>query len=76
LNNASKITRPLFIVAGKNDPRVPMHEGEQMAAAVRKNGAPVWYLMAEDEGHGFSRKKNQDFQFAATALFVQEFLVR
>lgn len=75
LNNASKISKPLFIIAGKNDPRVPVYEGEQMAAAVRKNGAPVWYLMAADEGHGFSKKKNQDFQFAATALFVKQFLI-
>ena len=75
MNNASKISKPLFIIAGKNDPRVPVYEGEQMAAAVRKNGAPVWYLMAADEGHGFSKKKNQDFQFAATALFVKQFLI-
>ena len=47
-----------------------------MAAAIRKNGAPVWYLIADDEGHGFAKKKNHDFQFAATALFVKEFLLK
>ena len=55
----AEITKPMFIVAGRNDPRVPAHEGEQMAAAIRKNGAPVWYLIADDEGHGFAKKKNR-----------------
>ncbi|HXI41781.1 MAG TPA: prolyl oligopeptidase family serine peptidase, partial [Bryobacteraceae bacterium] len=76
LNHASEITKPMFIVAGRNDPRVPAHEGEQMAAAIRQNGAPVWYLIANDEGHGFAKKKNQDFQFAATVMFVKEFLLK
>ncbi|MBI3697426.1 MAG: S9 family peptidase [Acidobacteria bacterium] len=75
LNNAHRITKPMMIVAGKNDPRVPVTESEQMMRAIRKNGVPVWYLMAEDEGHGFSKKKNQDFQFAATVLFVKEHLL-
>jgi dipeptidyl aminopeptidase/acylaminoacyl peptidase len=75
LNNAQKITKPLFVVAGRNDPRVPVREGEQMVATVRKNGAPVWYLMAKDEGHGFSKKKNQDFQFYATVAFMKEYLL-
>ncbi len=73
--SASKITKPLFIVAGFNDPRVPWTEGEQMAKTVRANGAPVWWLMAKDEGHGFAKKRNQDFQFLATTMFLQRFLV-
>ena len=76
LNHASEISTPMFIVAGRNDPRVPAHEGEQMAAAIRKNGAPVWYLIADDEGHGFAKRKNQDYQFAATVMFVKEFLLK
>ena len=76
LHHASEISKPMFIVAGRNDPRVPAQEGDQMAAAIRKNGAPVWYLIADDEGHGFAKKKNQDFQFAATVMFVKEFLLR
>jgi dipeptidyl aminopeptidase/acylaminoacyl peptidase len=75
VNNASRITRPLFVVQGKNDPRVPLNESEQMVATVRKNGTPVWYLMAKDEGHGFAKKKNQDFQFYATVKFIQEHLL-
>jgi len=75
VNNVDKITKPLFIVAGQNDPRVPAHEGEQMVAAMKKNGRPVWWLMAKDEGHGFAKKKNQDFQFYATIAFMQAHLL-
>lgn len=74
LNNAHKIAKPLFVVHGQNDPRVPLQEAEQIVATVRQNGIPVWYLMAKDEGHGFSKKKNVDFQFYATVMFVKEYL--
>ena len=76
INSAQKITKPLFVVQGRNDPRVPYTESEQMVATVRKGGTPVWYLLANDEGHGFAKKKNQDFQFAATIAFVREFLLK
>jgi dipeptidyl aminopeptidase/acylaminoacyl peptidase len=76
MNNAQKITKPLFVVQGRNDPRVPYTESEQMVATVKKNGGPVWYLLAADEGHGFGKKKNQDFQFYATVAFVREFLLK
>lgn len=75
LNNASKITKPMFIVAGRNDPRVPYTEGQQMTEALRKNSVPVWYLVADDEGHGFVKKRNRDFLAAATAEFVQTYLL-
>jgi dipeptidyl aminopeptidase/acylaminoacyl peptidase len=75
-NNAKKITKPLFVIAGKNDPRVPVSESEQMVSIVRQNGTPVWWLMAKDEGHGFSKKANQDFQFYATVMFVKEYLLK
>ncbi|PYX93038.1 MAG: peptidase S9, prolyl oligopeptidase, partial [Acidobacteria bacterium] len=76
LNKAKNITRPLFVVAGKNDPRVPESESRQMVDTVRKNGTRVWYLLAKDEGHGFRKKKNQDYQFYATVMFVKEFLLK
>jgi dipeptidyl aminopeptidase/acylaminoacyl peptidase len=75
VNNAHKITKPLFVVQGGNDPRVPRTEAEQIVAAARKNGTPVWYLMAKDEGHGFAKKKNVDFLFYATVMFMKEFMV-
>jgi dipeptidyl aminopeptidase/acylaminoacyl peptidase len=75
LNNAAKITKPLFIVQGGNDPRVPLSEAEQMRDKVKGNQGTVWYLMAKDEGHGFRKKNNADFQFYATVLFVQQNLL-
>ncbi len=75
LNNAEKISKPLFVIQGGNDPRVPRTEAEQMVAKVRGNGSPVWYLMASDEGHGFRKKPNVDYQFYATVLFVRQFLL-
>ena len=75
LNNAHRITKPLFVVQGGNDPRVPRTESEQMVARVKKNGTPVWYLMATDEGHGFAKKSNVDFQFYATVVFMKQFLI-
>ncbi len=74
-NNADKIKKPLFVVQGKNDPRVPASESIQMVEAVRKNGTPVWFLMANDEGHGFAKKKNSDFMFYSEVLFMQKYLL-
>jgi dipeptidyl aminopeptidase/acylaminoacyl peptidase len=76
LTNAAKIRKPLLVIQGQNDPRVPLAEAEQLVAAVKKNGSPVWYLMAKDEGHGFAKKRNADFQFYATVLFVKECLLK
>ena len=76
LTNAARITKPLFVVQGRNDPRVPYTEAEQIVAKVRANGTRVWYLRAENEGHGFARKDNADFQFYATVLFMRETLLR
>lgn len=75
LNNVTKIRKPLFVVQGQNDPRVPYTEAEQIVAAAEKNGVPVWYLKAKDEGHGFTKKSNADFQFYATVRFVKEYLL-
>jgi dipeptidyl aminopeptidase/acylaminoacyl peptidase len=76
LTNVDKITKPIFVVQGKNDPRVPLAEAEQLVAAVKKNGTPVWYLMAKDEGHGFAKKNNADFLFYATVMFMKECLLK
>ena len=74
-NSADKIKKPLFVVQGKNDPRVPLSESEQMVKNIRDRGGKVWYLMAKDEGHGFQKKKNADFQFLATIQFFKENLL-
>ena len=75
-NQAERIKAPLLIVQGRNDPRVPVTEAERMRDAVRAKGGRVWYVMAKDEGHGFVKKTNADYQFLATALFLREFLLR
>ncbi len=74
LNHAQEIKVPLFVVQGRNDPRVPYTEAEQMVAAVRKNGTPVWYLLADNEGHGFARKINADYFFYSTVVFFDMIL--
>ena len=76
LNNAQKITKPLFVVQGANDPRVPKTEAEQIVATLKQQNTPVWFLMAKDEGHGFAKKKNADFQFYSTVQFMREFLLK
>jgi dipeptidyl aminopeptidase/acylaminoacyl peptidase len=76
LNNAQKITKPLFVVSGANDPRVPKTEADQIVDTLKKQGTPAWYLLAKDEGHGFAKKKNADFQFYATVQFIREYLLK
>ncbi|MEK0449991.1 MAG: hypothetical protein RL088_2259 [Verrucomicrobiota bacterium] len=68
---AGEIKDPLFIVQGKNDPRVPVTEARQMADAVKKAGGMVWYLEAADEGHGFQKKPNADFLFLSVLEFLK-----
>jgi dipeptidyl aminopeptidase/acylaminoacyl peptidase len=75
-NKAKNITKPLFVIAGQNDPRVPESESAQMVQVVRQNGTPVWWLLGKDEGHGFAKKKNRDYQFYATVMFVKEYLLK
>jgi dipeptidyl aminopeptidase/acylaminoacyl peptidase len=76
MNNIDKIKKPMFVIAGKNDPRVPVSESQQIADALKKQGTPVWLLIAKDEGHGYRKKSNQDFQFYATVEFLQQYLLK
>ncbi len=76
LTNAHKIKAPLFLVHGVNDPRVPLSEAEQIRDTLHKQGTPVWFLAAHDEGHGFAKKRNADFQFYATVTFVEQYLLK
>ncbi len=75
MNHTEKIKKPILIVQGGNDPRVPYTEAVQMKEKIRENGGTVWFLMANDEGHGFGKKINADFQFYATVEFVKKFLI-
>jgi dipeptidyl aminopeptidase/acylaminoacyl peptidase len=71
LNNASSIRKPLLVVQGLNDPRVPASESLQMVYRIRSNGGEVWYLAAKDEGHGFRKKANRDVYLETVAQFLQ-----
>ena len=70
LSNAARIRKPLLVVAGQNDPRVPVSESEQLVWSVRSNGGEVWYLLARDEGHGFEKKANRDVYLLTAASFL------
>ena len=72
LNNVAKISAPLFVIQGANDPRVPRSEAEQIVTALRKKGGKVWYLLAENEGHGFRKKENRDVAAMLTVLFLEQ----
>lgn len=72
LNNASKISKPMLIVQGQNDPRVPVTESEQMVAKIRANGGEVWFLVGLNEGHGFQKRDNIDYYQWAVALFLEK----
>lgn len=72
--NAAKIKSALFVVHGANDPRVPLGEAEQIAAAVRANGLDVWKLVAMNEGHGFSKRENRDAYMSLAVLFLDKHL--
>ena len=72
LNNTDKIKKPMFIIQGTNDPRVPVTEAMQMRDKLKAQGNTVWYLEAKDEGHGFKKKANIDYQRLAVIRFMEE----
>ena len=74
--NAQRITKPLFVAQGANDPRVPASESQQIVDTVRKNGGRVWFMLAKDEGHGFQKKSNRDYSLNAMSLFWEQFLLK
>jgi dipeptidyl aminopeptidase/acylaminoacyl peptidase len=75
LNHVDKIRIPMFVVQGQNDPRVPVTEAEQVVAALREQGLPVWYMNAMNEGHGYRKKENRDVYQQATMMFLREHLL-
>ena len=75
LTRVSEITKPMFVITGANDPRVPKSEADQMVAAIRANGGEAWHLVAADEGHGFRKKANADYAFLAQLVFWKRYLL-
>jgi dipeptidyl aminopeptidase/acylaminoacyl peptidase len=75
LTRVSEIEKPMFVITGANDPRVPKSEADQMVAAIRANGGEAWHLVAADEGHGFRKKDNSDYAFLAQLVFWEKYLL-
>jgi dipeptidyl aminopeptidase/acylaminoacyl peptidase len=75
LTSVDKIRLPLLIATGGNDPRVPASEAEQIIKAVRGNGGTAWHVLAQNEGHIFHKKENEDYYFWASMLFWQKTLL-
>lgn len=75
-NQAHKITSALFVIHGKNDPRVPLSETDQIVAKVGQHGNKPWYMVAENEGHGFRKQANRELFYQLTILFLEEHLNR
>ena len=71
---ADRITVPLLVAQGANDPRVPASESEQIVRDVRDAGGEVWYMLAENEGHGFRKKENRDLYLDLVLLFFETHL--
>ncbi len=74
-NHPDRLTRPLLVIQGLNDPRVPASESEQIIAAMRAAGHNPWYLLARNEGHGFRRQANRIARAEAESLFIQRYLL-
>ena len=74
LNRAKEIRAPLMVIQGKNDPRVPASEAEQIVAAAKANGAEVEYLLYSDEGHGLAKLKNRIEAYTKAAAFLDRVL--
>ncbi|WP_027443963.1 S9 family peptidase [Erythrobacter cryptus] len=75
LTRVAEIDKPMFVITGANDPRVPKSEADQMVAAIRAKGGEAWHLIAADEGHGFAKKANADYAFLAQLLFWEKHLL-
>ncbi|QLC24622.1 S9 family peptidase [Parasphingopyxis algicola] len=71
MNNLDRITKPMLVMAGANDPRVPLSESDQVVEGLRENGVPTWYVVFADEGHGFRKKPNNDLRHAVETVFLR-----
>jgi dipeptidyl aminopeptidase/acylaminoacyl peptidase len=74
LFHTDKVTKPLIVLQGSQDPRVLQVESDEIVAGVRKNGVPVEYVLFEDEGHGFVKKENQIEAYSRVLKFLDKYL--
>lgn len=71
-NNVKRVTKPMLVMQGANDPRVPQFESDQIVEKLRSNGNEVWYVLFSDEGHGFLKKANNDLRREVETLFLKK----
>ena len=76
LTSVGKITKPMMVVTGGNDPRVPASEADQIVKAIRAKGGTAWHLLGQNEGHGFAKKENIDYNFWTSLMFWQQTLLK
>ncbi len=76
LNNIRRITRPMLVMQGANDPRVPQSESDQVVRDLRANGVETWYVLFADEGHGFQKKPNNDLRREVETVFLRRLFER
>ena len=74
LTHVNKMITPVLITQGANDPRVPLSESEQIVDALKEANVPVWYVLAENEGHGFRKKVNRDYNSDVTFEFLSKYI--
>jgi dipeptidyl aminopeptidase/acylaminoacyl peptidase len=74
LFHTDKVTKPLIVLQGAQDPRVLQVESDEIVAGVRKNGVTVEYVLFEDEGHGFVKKENQIEAYSRILEFLDVYL--
>ena len=72
ITHVDRITAPLMVIQGANDPRVPQSESDQMVAAIRSRGGIVDYMLFDDEGHGISKLDNKLKVYRAMAAFLEK----
>lgn len=75
LTRVAEIEKPMMVVTGANDPRVPQSEADQIVKAIRDKGGTAWHLVGTNEGHGFAKKENIDYQFWTSLIFWKQNLL-
>ena len=76
LRNVARIRKPMLVMQGANDPRVPQSESDQVVAQLRANGVEAGYVLFADEGHGFLKKHNNDLRREVETVFLQRLFER
>ncbi|QAY79267.1 prolyl oligopeptidase family serine peptidase [Sphingosinicella sp. BN140058] len=72
LANVGAIRKPMLVMQGANDPRVPQSESDQVVDRLRAGGVETWYVLFADEGHGFQKKPNNDLRREVETVFLRK----